>query len=698
MLPLLREEIRLLPGPILADGQPSWTLHDPGRNLFFQVDWITFEILSRWSLGSPAAISEAVAKETTLSPETDQVAQVVSFMAENQLLRPTGDSANAFAQRLKKTRGGIGQWLLHNYLFFRIPLVRPDRWLERWSPVAALFASRGFRIATLFALLFGLSQIFRLWDTFSATLVDMLSWQGLLGYGIALTGVKMLHELGHAFTARHYGCRVPSMGLAFLVMWPVAYTDTNEVWKLTDRWQRFRVAAAGIVTELHLAAWATCAWAFLPDGQARNLAFLIATSTWISTLAINASPFMRFDGYFLVSDWVGMPNLHNRAFALARWDLRKRLFALDDPLPEAFPARQHAALVLFGWLTWIYRLTLFLGIAALVYHFFIKAVGIFLFAVEIGWFVFLPCWREVTVWRARWSDIRGNRRTWYSAGLAVGFSLLFVVPWPTRIQSTGLLRPAEQMAIYAPSHARLASLPASDRYPVAAGDVLLELDSPDLDLRQDTGRSKLARLRQQADAAGFDREQRAQLLVLREQVSMAEAELANLDADRKRYAIVAPYSATFHIADPDLRPGDWVSRNELIGTLAQEKKLQIISYLPEEDVARIRVGDSARFYPPAHPESPLPLVITAVDRDASRQLHEPTLATVHGGDVLCREKNGLLFPERAVYKVSYEVEAASLNGLPLNLRGSVVTAGASQIPGERFIRSALAVLRREAGF
>ena len=144
------------------------------------------------------------------------------------------------------------------------------------------------------------------------------------------------------------------------------------------------------------------------------MAFLLATTTWVSTVLINASPFMRFDGYFLLSDFLQMPNLHARAFALARWDLRERLFALGEPAPEHFPAARRG-LILFAWATWIYRLVLFLGIAALVYHFFIKALGIFLFLVEIVWFIARPLWSEIGAWRQRGAAIGGSRRARWSA-------------------------------------------------------------------------------------------------------------------------------------------------------------------------------------------------------------------------------------------------------------------------------------------
>ena len=339
-LPSLREELALLPGAALPDGQPTWTIHDPVRGQFFQIDWPSFEVLQRLDMDDPEAIAADIAEHTTLELHAEDVEQVIGFFVNNQLVEPQSGQSRQLAERLRKMQGGALKWLLHHYLFFRVPLWRPDAWLGRWQALAGIFYTRTFAWLTLGALVFGLTQVARHWDIFTASLVDTFNWEGLLAYGVTLTAVKFLHELGHAFTAKRLGCRVPTMGVAFLVMWPVAYTDTNETWRLTDRMQRLRVAAAGISTELIIAAWASLAWAVLPDGPARSAAFVLATTTWVATLALNASPFMRFDGYFILSDWLDMPNLHDRSFALARWKLREWLFDLREEVPEHFSAHK----------------------------------------------------------------------------------------------------------------------------------------------------------------------------------------------------------------------------------------------------------------------------------------------------------------------------------------------------------------------
>jgi putative peptide zinc metalloprotease protein len=301
MLPALREELALHPGPATAAGAPTWSLQDPVRNLFFRIDWLTFEVLARWHLGHPQAILAAIEAETTIQPEADDIEHVAKFLLDNELIQHF-DAAGSewYREQLERRRTSPWQWLLHHYLFFRVPLWRPDAWLARLSPWMAPLFSRGFLLLTLAALGFGLIEVSRQWDGFVATLVDTFSWQGLAGYAVALTAAKFLHELGHAFTAKRYGCRVPTMGLAFLVLFPMAYTDVNEAWKLAERRQRLAVGAAGILVELAIAAWATVAWAVLPEGFLRGAAFLLATTTWISTVLINASPFMRFDGYFQI--------------------------------------------------------------------------------------------------------------------------------------------------------------------------------------------------------------------------------------------------------------------------------------------------------------------------------------------------------------------------------------------------------------
>ena len=700
-LPSLREDLDLLPGPRLADGQPSWTLHDPARNLFFRIDWPTFEVMQRWSLDDPQAIAAEITANTTLQMTQQDVLEVIDFLHRHQMVEPvTGKSARQMSERLQKMRGSWLKWLLHHYLFFRVPLIRPDAALARWAPLASVFYTRTFLGLTALVLALGLSNVLRQWDGFLAQMVDVFNWEGLLAYAVALLAVKLLHELGHAFTAKRYGCRVPTMGVAFLVMWPMAYTDTNETWRLTDRRQRLKVASAGIATELIIAAWSTLAWSLLPDGSLRSAFFVLATTSWISTLIINASPFLRFDGYFILSDALDMPNLHERSFALARWKLREWLFGLGEEPPEYFSARAQTGLLLFAWMTWIYRLVVFIGIALLVYHFFFKALGIFLFVVEILWFIAWPIRSELQAWWKRRSAIARSLRSAISfAMVSMVIAAVLFVPWPGRVSASALLRPAEIWPIFAPSGAMVLKLPFREGERVPKGASVVELQAPDLALRQAAAQSRLQVQQWQAAQSGFDAEWRKRMLVNRDTVEVLRAEVVGLQTELLKFAPVAPFAGHLRDLHPDLRPGQWLAAKEKVAVLVREDTPWLVeTWLDEEAVRRIGVGDRAIFVKDSAEGPPLRLKVAAIDKDASRQLPRKELSTAAGGHVLTREKAGQLIPERAVYRVALSVDELPAALAGAQWRGRVVIEAQSEPAAWPYLRNAASVLVREMGF
>ncbi len=699
-LPLLREELDLLAGPVMADGQPSWTLHDPVRNLFFRIDWLTFEVLQRWSLGTVSSIVADIRQHTTLALTDEDVMDVVRFFESQQLLIPGEHRSPAWmAQQLEKQKGSVLKWLLHHYLFFRVPLFNPDPWLSRTRWLADVFFSRFFVGLTLVVLALGLFFVFRQWDVFKATLVDTLTWEGLLAYGLAIVVVKFLHELGHAFTAKRLGCRVPAMGVAFLVMWPVAYTDTNETWRLTDRYQRLRVASAGIVTELMVAAWATFLWALWPDGAARSAFFVLATTSWVATLAINASPFMRFDGYFILSDALDMPNLHARSFALARWQLREFLFDLKEPAPEIFGHRLSVGLVLFAWATWLYRLVVFLGIAVLVYFYFFKVLGVLLFAVELIWFIAWPLRSELREWWSRWAVIKTTARSRRTGYALCALVLVFLLPWPGRESGSAILRPAEMWPIHAPAGARVDALPVREGDRVQEGQTLLTLHVPDLEMRKAALQARLEQQAWQAQAASLSTDLSRNLVVNQQLLSMVEAEWSGLSTEAMQYAPTAPFAGYVRDFDPGLHVGQWVSSKERLAFVVKDDGQWFVeTWLDEHAAQRVRTGDLAMFVLDSATGPALRLTVKSVDADASRVLARPELAAQSGGHVLTREKNQQLWAENAVYRVTLTPERMPVELQGRTWRGHLTIQVQWEVPIWRYLRHALAVLVREVSF
>lgn len=698
MLPELRQELELIEGGVDAGGSPSWLIHDPVRNQYFKLDWVSFEMLRCWGKLTPAALLEQVRQRGRVHVSETDLDDLIQFLNRHQLLQVAVGAAGMMARSRAQMAGSWWAWLLHNYLFFRVPLIRPDAFLNQTQRWTGWVFSRGFAWLTLLAGLLGLVGVIRQWEGFTHTLVDFFSWQGLLAYGLTLACVKVLHEFGHAYTAKRFGCQVPTMGLAFLVMWPVLYTDTNDVWRLKNHRQRLAVSSAGVLTELAVALWATFLWVLVPDGMLRSMLFLLSTTTWVSTVLINVSPFMRFDGYFILMDWLQFPNLHGRSFALARWHLRKVLLGLQDPVPESFAPRQQACLIAFAWATWLYRLVLFLGIAVLVYQFFIKLVGIFLFLVEIVWFVAKPLASELGVWRARWADVVPKRRKVLLGAFAGLFMLMGVLPVPGRVVASAVVVPQQLHAVYAPKGAMLLS--GGHERDSAKGHPIFVFDAPQLTSQSEANEVRQASAQWQSGVATMNPEMLGLWASLTAQSGVTTAEGQVIRSDLSNYRVTAPFEGQLHVTDPDLRPGQWLLQSEKLGVLVGRGGVRVVAYVQDVDVRRLQAGQSAVFVPDSGVGPTLQLMVDKIHSDRVRTLAEPELSANFGGSVMVREQKGQFFPEGAYYRVEFTPrdvqDVAQLN--TFKWRGRVYVASSSEPLLAPLLRTGLSVLIREAGF
>ncbi len=326
-LPSLRPDLQLSPAAPDPDGSPQWTLADPVRGRYFKLGAAAMRMLRHWSLGDPEQVLQAANREPGLPLNGESLEQLLGFLRGHDLISAMdAQQRDSYLFKTAAQRQSLWQILLHQYLFFRIPLWRPDAFLNRAWPWLARFGPGILRYGLPLTLGAGIFLVSRDWQRFIATFPHLFSLGGALAFGTALLFAKLCHEFGHAFMAKRAGCRVQSMGVAFMVLLPMFYTDVSDAWRINDRRARLLIGAGGVLAELVLACIALLAWSLLPDGPARTAAFMLASATWITTLVINLNPFMRFDGYFLLSDFWAVDNLQGRAFALRRWRLREALF------------------------------------------------------------------------------------------------------------------------------------------------------------------------------------------------------------------------------------------------------------------------------------------------------------------------------------------------------------------------------------
>lgn len=697
-IPLLRQELRIEPGAPLVSGAPSWTLFDPLRHAFYQLGKIEFTIFAAWANQALDQVKARLRRDGLDEEEADAaIERVITFsLANNLTVVPMQEVVGSFTRARNQQRKAWWKWAVDNYLFFRIPLVRPAAFLERTLPrVAFLWSPLSLCFFALLALT-GLFMVAKQWDTFLASFLYFFSWQGILIYGCGLWVVKVLHELGHAYTATRFGCRVPTMGVSFLVMMPVLYTDTTAAWRLTSRKQRLMIDAAGVTTELMVASIATMLWVVLPEGTLRSVAFVTATSSWIMSLAVNLSPFMRFDGYYIFSDMLGVPNLQPRAFALGRWKMRELLFALDEPPPENVPTRLRRIMIVYAWATWIYRFTLFLGIALMVYHFFFKVLGIILFAVELGVFIVRPILRELSEWRQRQGAILSTPRGKLLAGITAGLAVLACLPLDRHVSAPAVLGPLGTAPIVAGDPARVSRVLVRDGQQVTAGQPLIELTAPDLSNDAEESRVRLAQIQSQLDRTGSDPKDMAERIVLEGQLAAERSNLSGLGRRQDKLVLRAPHAGVVADLDPTIHSGRWLGGSETLARVLTPQNYDVQAYVEEADIVRVGDGAMATFIPNDALMRSRDAKLVERSASAVQVMDQPILASLQGGPIAVDQDPAkkTLTPHEAIYRV--RLIAAKGEGPMQPIAGSVSIKAEGRSVVGRLMRWLARVMRAEA--
>ncbi len=698
VLPPLREELDLFSGPCAFDGSPTWTLYDPANQHFYRIGPLENEILAHWELNSPEAILKQLSGYGLSNVTFDDIIQLLQFLAGHNLLQARGKEAvQHLVGQAKAAHHHWLTWLIHHYLFFKIPLIRPERFLAKSYPAIRWIYQPAVFYVLLALVLANLYLLVDRWDMFSRTFLHFFSAEGLAYYAVALALTKTLHELGHAYTAHRYGCRVPAMGVAFLVMLPMLYTDASDAWKLSSRRQRLAIGIGGIAAELGLAVICTTLWHFLPDGPLRSSVFLMATTTWIMTLLINLNPLMRFDGYFLLSDYWGIENLQNRAFALGRWQLRRLLFGFQNPIPERFPAHTQQLLLVYAWCIWLYRFFLFLGIALLVYHFFFKLLGLLLMMVEIGWFIMLPIGKEMAHWIGQRQHMEWNRNTLVTLSLlSLAIGILFI-PWQSRIEAPGLLKTAAHTELFMPFAAKLDRILVANGDVIKTGQTLAQFSSPDLESKLEQSKIKIGTLRWELSFHGQEKNLINRRLVALTELESAASEYDSLMAEQKRLTVQAPFAGEIIEVNDLLNVGQWIAKDEPLLTVGQFDAYQIEAFLSEDHLGQVYVGATADFYPEQLDWPAIPCKIVRIDNAAALQL-PPIFTSRYAGSIAIRGNNKeVLVPETSVYRVWLQ---------PLDIKepfhraikGNVLIDGESENIASLLWRHVAAALVRESGF
>ncbi len=569
------------------------------------------------------------------APTQEEMIKLLSqlYMADALQCDVPPDTAEVLrrAQRQEK-RAWMGRFL--NPLALRFPLLDPERVLQRFLPLVRPLM--GWTGGVLWLAVVGPAIVLvgTHWTDLTENLLDrVLEPQNLLLLWLLFPILKVFHEFGHAFTAKAFGGEVHEMGVMFLVFAPVPYVDASSASAFRSKWQRILVGAAGMVVELFLAALALYLWLSVEPGLVRTLAYNAVLIGSISTVGFNANPLLRFDGYYILADWLEIPNLRQRSNAYLGYLCERYLFGEPDtPMPPA-TAGERGWFVTYAVASFVYRTLVIVAILFfLMDEWFVVGILLSGFAT-IMWFV-VPTVKGLSYLftNPRIRKVRGRAIAVTGTALAGVLAALCLLPVPWRTQAEGVVWIPEESFVRAGTEGVIERVVTRPGSRVKAGAPLLVATDPELATQIKVWEFRIRELR--AKWAKERTEDLVKAMMTAEELVYATESLAQA---RKRTAdlVIRSQTAGTFVAPraPDL-PGRFVRQGELLAHVVDLQTITVRAVVPQTEVdlilrqtRRVDVRLAEQFALTA------PAVLTRIVPTAEDQVPSRALSSEGGGQI-----------------------------------------------------------------
>lgn len=638
-LRLLRPRMRpdVEPVPQRFRDKTWFVLQDPVTLQFYRLGETEREVLGQ--LDGQHALGEIhdrlKAKFGPEAPSFREVAQFVMMLRQANLTVPEAGEENRWniERKAKKRRQKVKQYLA-NFMYLTIPLLDPERalaaampylrWIFTWPTLAGWTAVVG---AALFAFAFHFRE-------FVEPANGILAPDNLLFLYVAFVLTKACHEFGHAVAAKAYGAEVHRMGVMFLIFMPTPYVDVTSVWAFPQKGPKVLVGAAGMMTELLIAALAVFGWLSLEPGALRTILYNMIFVASVSSILFNGNPLLRYDAYYILADLIEIPNLRQRSNQFMTQWLRRQVIGEKIPPPEGTP-RERAWYLGYGILSLIYRTIIVVGIILYIASklFFL---GLAMAAVVAALWIITPL---VKLMRYLFYDSGTRPVRWRAAGvfggvlLALGLSF-GVLPVSNGVRVPCVIEPVERFVLRAEWPGFISEVRAHDGQHVRQGDVIVVMRNEELEYQV---RRMAARIEESAA--------RLRMLQTRD-LAAAQAEEFNLAMLKKDYETLksrldsltfrAPFDGEVIAPGLEHVGGRFAQLGEEVCQVASLDRLRVVAVVDTGDVAGIAKSQArdVRIKFRSHPHAVLRGRVERLHPSATYAAPLAPLTTTAGGPIL----------------------------------------------------------------
>jgi putative peptide zinc metalloprotease protein len=567
-------------------GERWMVLENPFSNQFFRLRPAAYEFIVRLR---PDRTVEQVWKQCLErfpdeSPSQEAVIQLLSQLYFSNLLQYdlAADSAQLFDRYKKRKQRELGFSFL-NIMFMRFPLFDPDGFLVRTMSFVKKLISPFGALLWLIVVGLGLKVVIDNFGALKLQTEGVLSTDNLFLLYLSTILIKALHEFGHAYFCRRFGGEVHVMGVMLMIFTPMPYVDATSSWSFRERWKRVLVGAAGMIVELFFAAIAAFVWASTAPGLIHNLAYNIMFVASVSTVVFNINPLLRFDGYYILSDLLEIPNLNQRATLQLRYLAEKYLFGVKNSESPAQTRREAGWLAFYGIASGIYRVIVFSAVLLTVADRFL-IIGIIMAAVCLISWVTVPMVRFVRYLSSSPQLERVRPRAMaVTAGLAaVILILLCVVPFPNSFRAPGVVKAAERSQIASETSGRIEKVWVPSGSAVKRGDPLLKLENHELELELVNARAHYDEVSARLLKAMKD--ESADMAPLTQLRDAVQNRLQKLARDTEHLVIRAPHDGIWVAPGINDYIGRWVERGTDLGLMVNPVSFEFVATVMQEDV------------------------------------------------------------------------------------------------------------------
>ena len=586
LTPTLRPHVQI--ARQLFRGEPWHVVQDPVSNNFFRLNPVAYHLVSL--LDGKRTVDEAW--RLTLdhygdsAPTQNEVIGLLGQLNQSNLLRvDLPPDAQPLLERARRRRAKFWGGQAMSILFVRFPLYNPDRMLTWLAPLTRPFLSTWMLIAWFAWMVFWVSRFVPELGRFVTDVDSVLlprNWAWMI---VLFILTKAVHEFGHGLVIKRFGGLVPEFGIMMLVLFPMPFVEASSSWGFGDRWKRLLVGGAGMIFDLAAAGVAALIWLNANPGTlAQQLSYNVVFLASVSTVLFNANPLLRFDGYYMLSDFLDIPNLYERATRQWKWLIQRFGYGITSVPVVSTAGGERVLLTLYGVASQVYRVLILTGIILFISGQLLTA-GILLAVWSLIAWAVVPLGKFVH-WLATNPVLTEHRLR--AVAVTVGFIVavwvgIGMIPADEHRRVEGVVQSAQRSEVTMLTDGFVTQVHVDAGQLLEKDQTILEADNPELRTHRAGLEAQLRGLRAELRKGSTERGVAVDMAVSK--IEAVREELEQVDRRLSRLVIRSPQAGTIVGGFLKQLEGRYLKRGQVIARVLELDDLHVTALVDQSQNA-----------------------------------------------------------------------------------------------------------------